>query len=233
MKLSPEERQRRRDAAKARWADPEFRAKMKGRVGRPKKTPFWKAKVIETNLRPIREYVENGIKITVCPPAGAHQMFFEPTARCSASQSRGFATQEMEEKELSHEDAKLQAMSRAVIVQVIMDMRSKSKKAEAIKAKRDAEIYIGSKDFVDVCLNANLSPEYVLRKIEERRSVNWNWRKKSGDGWRVQKRKQEEKLNEEVLKDIGAVADVAANMVETRIWVKDSSTETGFDVRSL
>lgn len=69
------------------------------------------------------------------------------------------------------------ALWKAVITQALMDAGSKSTKIEAAQDKRRAIQWLlgNSDDFVIVCLNANLAPEYVREKarIAIRRGCIW------------------------------------------------------------
>lgn len=77
---------------------------------------------------------------------------------------------------------------RAVITQALQDMASQSSKNEARLARIAAENWLHSADFIDVCVMADMSPDYVLYKIEQARIRGFRWRRQAGQGWRVQQR---------------------------------------------
>lgn len=80
----------------------------------------------------------------------------------------------------------------AVISQAMVDALSKSKKSEAIYQKHEAINWLtgNSKDFVDVCIAANLNPDYVRRKAKHAISNPSPWRAEAGKGKRYEERKE-------------------------------------------
>lgn len=93
---------------------------------------------------------------------------------------------------LSHEEISIRAIYRAILAQVVSDLASKSKKKDAIKAREDAERWIGSGAFIDCCLNAGWTPEGFMRNLKFAQERGYQWRLPAGKGWRVQKRIMEE-----------------------------------------
>lgn len=84
-----------------------------------------------------------------------------------------------------HEHLRDVGLWRGVLCQAIQDMASNSRKSEAQKARRDAEAWYRSRDFEEVCCNADLDPGYVRSKIEEARLRGFLWRLPAGLGWRA------------------------------------------------
>ena len=79
---------------------------------------------------------------------------------------------------------------RAVITQALMDAASRSQKSEAKRARFEALEWLltNSRDFQDVCENADLDPDYVQSKAREALARGFEWRLPAGKGWRTQGR---------------------------------------------
>jgi hypothetical protein len=80
----------------------------------------------------------------------------------------------------------------AVITQAMMDALSNCKKSESLYQKHDATCWLtsNSKDFIDVCLSAEMNPDYVRRKAKQALSSPSPWRAEAGQGKRYQERKK-------------------------------------------
>ena len=79
----------------------------------------------------------------------------------------------------------------AVITQAMMDALSRSKQAEARYYKQEAIHWLSdnSRDFVEVCLLAGLSPDYVRTKAKRAMVKPTSWRAAPGKGRRYLERK--------------------------------------------
>lgn len=77
---------------------------------------------------------------------------------------------------------------RAVIVQAIMDARSTSTVSGERIAREAARAWFGTSDFYAVCDRAGLDPDYALARAIRALDPNFNWRKRTGQGWRVKNR---------------------------------------------
>lgn len=66
---------------------------------------------------------------------------------------------------------------RAILLQMIQDIASESKKVEVVGYKREARNWLKSPDFIVVCELADYDPDYVRRKIDEAANRNFQWRK--------------------------------------------------------
>lgn len=87
----------------------------------------------------------------------------------------------------------LESLWRATIVQVCLDLTSNSQTGEAIKARREAEIYFRSKDFITICDYANLNPDYVREKVKAYIDKGAQWRLPAGQGWRTKLKREMQK----------------------------------------
>lgn len=77
------------------------------------------------------------------------------------------------------------AVWKAVICQVLRDIASDNKKSEFLQARQQAEEWLGTMDFDEVCVMAGFDPAYVQRRIKEARGRNFQWRLPAGQGWRT------------------------------------------------
>ncbi|MGE0754999.1 MAG: hypothetical protein AB7L92_07540 [Alphaproteobacteria bacterium] len=79
----------------------------------------------------------------------------------------------------------------AVITQAVMDALSKSRNPEIQFHKREAIYWLteNNKDFIIVCLNAGLDPDYVRQKAKRAIYSPSPWRAEPGKGKRYQERK--------------------------------------------
>lgn len=70
------------------------------------------------------------------------------------------------------------ALWQAVLTQALMDAASGSTKPESLQEKAAALRWLKTHDddFITVCLNANMEPEYAMKKIEAALARNCRWR---------------------------------------------------------
>jgi len=99
------------------------------------------------------------------------------------------------EEHLPHERRSERAIWRAVIVQVLQDLGSNSRKPEAKRAKKQAEAWLYSEDFETVCDLAGFCPLYIRKELYHARKRQFAWRLPAGEGWSVRKRLQEAGLD--------------------------------------
>lgn len=80
----------------------------------------------------------------------------------------------------------------AVITQAMMDALSNCKKSESQYQKHEARCWLtgNSKDFIDVCLSADMNPDYIRRKAKQALAAPLPWRAEAGKGKRYQERKK-------------------------------------------
>ena len=79
---------------------------------------------------------------------------------------------------------------RAVITQALMDAASQSRKSDAIRSRHDALHWLLDEgtDFVVVCDNAGLDPDYVRGRARQALARGCTWRLPVGQGWRAKAR---------------------------------------------
>ena len=82
---------------------------------------------------------------------------------------------------------------RAVILQAVLDAKSKSLRPEYTRARRMALAWFGTSDFNDVCDLADWDPEHVLDMIRTAQRRNFVWRKPNGQGWRAKRKLKQKK----------------------------------------
>lgn len=77
---------------------------------------------------------------------------------------------------------------RAVITQALMDASSHSSKPGTSKHKADAIEWLKGEtdDFLYVCDQAGLDPDYVRERAQEALARDCVWRLPVGEGWRTQ-----------------------------------------------
>lgn len=80
------------------------------------------------------------------------------------------------------------ALWRAVLLQMIQDIKTNSKKANDQIAKRRALHWLGTQSFNTVCDYADYDPSYVMSMIKLSESREFQWRLPTGRGWRIQGR---------------------------------------------
>ena len=79
----------------------------------------------------------------------------------------------------------------AVITQAMQDAQSRCQKAESVFCKHEAIHWLtgNSKDFITVCLCADMEPDYVRRKAKQVLGSPRPWRAEAGKGKRYLERK--------------------------------------------
>lgn len=84
------------------------------------------------------------------------------------------------------------ALWQAVITQALMDASSGSRKHEARHEREEAQRWLCgmSKDFVQVCLNAGLEPDYVRTRAAQALQRGCVWRAAAGQGPKALRRKR-------------------------------------------
>lgn len=110
----------------------------------------------------------------------------------------------------------------AVITQAMMDALSKAKNNEARYHKYEAINWLtgNSKNFVTVCLNAGLDPNYVRRKAKRAIASPTLWRAEPGKGKRYNERKAYRKrIKSSRPEEREPSSDAAKNNVITGPWV--------------
>jgi hypothetical protein len=112
----------------------------------------------------------------------------------------------------SQENLAYKALWRAVITQALMDAGNNFKKPEykSIKAHAISWLNSDSDDFNQVCIMADLNPEYVKQKAKEAINRNCVWRSKNNKV--LQKRRKQGKIWQKILSSEKNKPDVQAKV---------------------
>ena len=79
---------------------------------------------------------------------------------------------------------RMQAIWRAVLLQMITDLKSNCRKPESKRAKIEAVAWFASPSFDDVCIMGGYEPDYVRELLRKAKERDYQWRLPSGKGWR-------------------------------------------------